>query len=93
MGDNLVRFPWISGLAAETDGPVLVSVTDFRLARVRDLPGAYMAGARLRHAWPGLEGAVGQWMWAQPLARRSGAVSVWRSEEDLRRFVGWPVLT
>jgi hypothetical protein len=70
---------------------VLVSVTDFRLAHTRDLPGAYVAGARLRHAWPRLEGAVGQWMWAQPLAKRSGAVSVWRSQEDLRRFVRWPV--
>jgi hypothetical protein len=91
MGSRLIRFPWISGPAAETDGPVLVSVTDFRLVRAQDLPGAYVAGARLRHAWPGLEGAVGQWMWAQPLAKRSGAVSVWCEEADLRRFVGWPV--
>jgi hypothetical protein len=88
MGNGLIRFPWISGPAAETDGSVLVSVTDFRLVRAQDLPGAYVAGARLRHAWPGLEGAVGQWMWAQPLA---GAVSVWCEEADLRRFVGWSV--
>jgi hypothetical protein len=30
-------------------------------------------------------------MWAKPLARRSGAVSVWQAEEDLRRFIEWPV--
>jgi hypothetical protein len=91
MGNGLIRFPWISGPAAGADGPVLVSVTDFRLVRARDLPGAYLGGARLRRAWPGLEGAVGQWMWARPLAKRSGAVSVWRSEDDLRRFVSWSV--
>jgi hypothetical protein len=91
MGNGLIRFPWIPGPAVATRGAVLVSITDFRLDRARDLPGAYWAGARLRHAWPGLEGAVGQWLWARPLTKRSGAVSIWRSEEDLLRFVRWPV--
>jgi hypothetical protein len=91
MGSTLVRAPWRSGPAAATDGPVLISVTDFRLAKARDLPGAYLAAMRLRHAWPALEGAVGLWLWAEPLAKRSGAVSVWQGEEDLRRFVSWPV--
>jgi hypothetical protein len=91
MVNGLLRFPWISGPAAGTDGQVLISVTDFRLAHTRDLPRAYLAGARLRHAWPRLQGAVGQWMWAQPLTKRSGAVSIWCTEEDLQRFVRWPV--
>jgi hypothetical protein len=31
------------------------------------------------------------WLWAEPLRKRSGAVSVWGSERDLMRFVRWPV--
>jgi hypothetical protein len=91
MGNGLLRLPWASGPTAPLDGPVLISVTDFRLAKVRKMPGEYLAAMRLRHAWPQLQGAVGMWLWAQPLARRSGAVSVWQDEEDLRRFVNWPV--
>jgi hypothetical protein len=55
------------------------------------MPGAYLSGMRLRRAWPALEGAVGLWLWAQPLAKRSGSVSVWCGEGDLHRFVSWPV--
>lgn len=91
MGNTLLRAPWVSGPAAGTDAPVLISVTDFRLTKARDLPGAYLAAMRLRREWPKLHGAVGMWLWGQPLAKRSGAVSVWQDEESLRRFVGWPV--
>jgi hypothetical protein len=70
---------------------VLITLTDFQLDRARDLLGAYQAGMRLRRAWPQLQGAVGLWLWAAPQAKRSGSVSVWESEEDLRRFVTWPV--
>lgn len=91
MGIVLLRAPWTPGPAAGTDGSVLISVTDFRLAKARDLPGAYLAAMRLRRAWPDLQGAVGLWLWGQPLRRRSGAVSVWEDEEALRHFVNWPV--
>ncbi|HTD57978.1 MAG TPA: hypothetical protein VK672_03705 [Solirubrobacteraceae bacterium] len=70
---------------------MLVSVTDFRLNAAQDLPGAYRAAMRLRRAWPELEGAIGMWLWAKPLQKRSGSVSVWQREEDLSRFVRWPV--
>jgi hypothetical protein len=83
--------PWRPGPAHGTTGPVLISVTDFRLSRAQDLPGAYVAALRLQHAWPNLSGAVGLWLWGQPLRKRSGAVSVWLDEEALRRFVTWPV--
>jgi hypothetical protein len=91
MVDKLLRAPWRPGAADRADGPVLVSVTDFRLYSARDLPGAYQAAMRLRRDWPELEGAVGMWLWAQPLQKRSGAVSVWQRSEDLSRFVRWPV--
>ncbi len=70
---------------------MLISVTDFTLSSARDLPGAYAVAMRLRRAWPDLEGAVGLWLWAKPLQKRSGSVSVWLCEEDLMAFVRWPV--
>jgi hypothetical protein len=81
---------WEPGPAAHVDGPVVVSVTDLTLHRTLDMPDAYRAGLRLRRGWFAMEGAVGLWLWAQPLKRRSGSVSVWRSEDDLRRFVRLP---
>jgi len=81
---------WTPGPAAGTVGPVLVSVTNFHASRVRDLPGIYQAGLTLRRSWPQLAGAVGMWLWTEPLQARCGSVSVWQSEEALRRFVAWP---
>jgi hypothetical protein len=80
---------WKQGPAA-LSGPVLVSITDFELHRVRDMPRVYVEGARLRRAWPSIGGALGMWLWMKPLRKRAGSVSVWSSEEDLRRFVRWP---
>lgn len=85
------RTPWMPGPAEETSGAVLVSVTDYTAHRWRDVPGIALSGLRLRRAWPAMEGAVGVWLWSDPLRRRSGSVSVWETEEDLRSFVRWPV--
>lgn len=68
---------------------VLVSVTRFDAAR-RDLPGIYRTGLALAARWPELPGAVGVWLWSQPLAGSSGSVSVWRSAESLRGFIRLP---
>lgn len=87
---KLRRSPWTPGPDHERRGPVLVSVTDFRLGTLRDLPGVYRAARRLALGWPELEGAHGMWLWVRPAARRCGAVAVWRDEEALRGFVGWP---
>jgi heme-degrading monooxygenase HmoA len=87
---DLTVAQWTQGPLTAADGPVLVSVTDFHVARARDLPAVWAEGLRLRRAWPSMPGAVGMWLWAKPLRRRSGSVSVWRSEDDLRRFVRWP---
>jgi heme-degrading monooxygenase HmoA len=83
------RVPWKAGPEAG-DGPVFVSVTDFRVRRYRDLPRVWLAGLRLRRAWPEMPGAVGMWLWAEPSKRRGGSVSVWRSPDDLDAFVRWP---
>jgi hypothetical protein len=90
MGTPL-KTPWRSGPAHGTQGSVLISVTDLRLNTALDMPGAFLAAMRLRRAWPDLGGAVGMWLWARPLQKRSGAVSVWQGETDLLRFVRWPV--
>jgi hypothetical protein len=80
---------WKPGPHSSWSDSAFVSVTDFRIARWRDLPSAWLEGIRLRRTWPQRQGAVGLWLWALPWARRSGSVSVWRTEEDLRQFVGW----
>jgi hypothetical protein len=85
-----MRFPWKPGPAAEADGPLLVSFTEFTFERFRDLPGIALAGTRLRRRLAALDGAVGVSLYMQPLARRGGSVSAWRSEDDLRHFVALP---
>ncbi|MBC6463927.1 hypothetical protein HKK74_00215 [Actinomadura alba] len=87
----MLRSPWRAGPAAQADGPVLVSVTDFTARRLLDLPGIARAGYRLRRDWPELEGAVGMWLWTSPLERRTGSVSVWTDEKALRGFVKSPL--
>ncbi|MFB7343541.1 hypothetical protein ACFCZ6_26110 [Streptomyces hydrogenans] len=89
MRTRLLRSSWTPGPDHGRDGPVLVSVTDFRLNRVRDLPGVHRAARQLADGWPELEGAYGMWLWAGPAARRCGAVAVWRNEAALHRFIAW----
>ncbi|MGY0058149.1 hypothetical protein ACWY4P_16620 [Streptomyces sp. LZ34] len=86
----MLRSGWHPGPEADTEGPVLVSVTDFTFARRMDLPGIARAAVGLRRTWPTLDGAVGLWLWTAPRARRCGAVSVWTGEEALHGFVGRP---
>jgi heme-degrading monooxygenase HmoA len=84
----MTRAPWKAG-PEPANGTVFVSVTDFRVNRYRDLPRVWLAGLKLRRAWPEMPGAVGLWLWAEPGRRRGGSVSVWRSAEDLHAFVRW----
>ncbi|MCM2391953.1 hypothetical protein [Streptomyces albipurpureus] len=86
----MLRSTWAPGQVPDHDGPVLVSVTDFRLDRARDLPGVHRAARRLVAHWPELEGTHGLWLWAAPTARRCGAVAVWRDADALHRFIAWP---
>jgi hypothetical protein len=86
-----MTFAWWSwGPVRPDDGEILVSVTDFEISRASDLPRVYVEGLRLRRAWSSVSGTLGMWLWAKPLRRRSGSVSVWSSEEDLLRFIRWP---
>jgi hypothetical protein len=82
--------PWMPGPVDPGDAPVVVSVTEFSAHHRRVLPGVAANGLRMRMGWYGMAGAVGMWLWAQPIAGRSGSISVWASEEDLERFIGLP---
>jgi hypothetical protein len=82
--------PWMPGPVDPGDAPVVVSVTEFSAHHRRVLPGIAANGLRMRMGWYGMSGAVGMWLWAQPIAGRSGSISVWASEEDLERFINLP---
>lgn len=90
--------PWKPGPAGDpapdtpADNAAVVSVTEFTPHRPWAALGVYVAGVALREAWHEIDGAVGQWLWMapDPLCPRSGSVSVWRDESDLRGFVARP---
>ena len=68
---------WTPGPAAGSQGEVVVSVTDFKPDRLRDLPRIVATGLRLQMGWYAMRGAVGLRLWSLPLERRSGSISVW----------------
>ena len=71
-------------------GPVHVSMNDYLIRRVGDIPRVAREGMRLRRGWPQTDGALGLWFATRRLGRRQISVSVWRSPEDLRAFVRSP---
>jgi hypothetical protein len=81
---------WTDGSQSAAPGPVLVSVTDFLIPSARDRIGAWARGPDMRRLCASMPGALGFWLWVKPLRRRSGSVSIWRGEDELRRFVAWP---
>ena len=92
LGWRLWYACWRPGSAtADPHQVVYVSVTDFRIHHPRHVPGAWRTALGLRRSWPRLHGAIGLWLWSQPLKLRSGSVSIWRSEADLMRFLRSPV--
>src|SRR3569832_1924568 len=81
---------WKSGSFEPGIGPVHVSMNDYLIHRVRDVPRVAREGMRLRSRWPRTEGALGLWFASFRYGRRQVSVSVWRSPEDLRGFVRSP---
>jgi heme-degrading monooxygenase HmoA len=86
-----VWFPWQPGPEAATDGPVVVSLTDFTMHSLRSLPGIARTGRRLGLGWYAVPGAVGVHLWADPVRRRVGSLSVWTDLRAMRRWVGLPL--
>ncbi|MEV6879047.1 hypothetical protein [Amycolatopsis sp. NPDC051128] len=81
-------FRWQPGPEHRTTGPVVVTLTDYRMHSLRSLPGIAWAGTRLSLGWYGLSGAVGLYLWADPVRRRAGSLAVWTNRAALRRWVG-----
>ena len=67
-----------------------VSMNDYLIHRRSDIPRVAREGLRFRRRWPEIEGALGLWVASLNGGRRQVSVSVWRSPEDLRRFVRSP---
>jgi hypothetical protein len=81
---------WKTGTPLDVEGPVHVSMNDYLVHRLRDVPRVAAAGLRFRRAWPETDGALGLWFANSPGLRRQVSVSVWRAPEDLRGFVRTP---
>src|SRR5256885_10012059 len=72
------------------DGPVHVSMNDFWIHRLTDIPRVALEGMRFRREWPRTPGAIGLWTTAMRVGRRQISVSIWRAPDDLQRFVRTP---
>lgn len=88
--DLTLRMPWKPGPAAASQGPFLLSYTEFTPHTMRDVPAIYAAAERLRGECTEIEGAVGVTVYWQLFRRRGGSVSAWEDETALRRFVSLP---
>ncbi|MGH3261821.1 MAG: hypothetical protein ACRDNS_07480, partial [Trebonia sp.] len=51
----------------------------------------FETGLDLGRTWLVMHGAVGLWLWGKPAELRASSVTVWQSEDHMRRFVRWPV--
>ncbi len=78
---------WKNGAPIAHAGPVHVSMNDYLIHRIRDIPRVSWEGMIFRHRWPETEGALGLWFLSLRGARRQVSVSVWRDADDLQRFV------
>jgi hypothetical protein len=81
---------WRSGTIKSHAGPVHVSMNDYLIDRLADIPRVAREGLRFRRHWPETEGALGLWVAGLKAGRRQVSVSVWRNPEDLQRFVRSP---
>jgi hypothetical protein len=81
---------WKPGSEAPPGGPVHVSMNDYLIHRLRDIPRVSYQGLWFRHHWPGTDGALGLWVAGLRAGRRSVSVSVWRDPDALRAFVRSP---
>lgn len=85
-----MRGPFRPGPVPRINGPVTVSLTEFTARRFRDLPGIVRAGVGLSDGWWAIAGAIGVVLYLDPFTKTGGSLSVWATEDDLRRFVALP---
>ena len=82
---------WKKGSLEPRAGSVHVSMNDYLVHRIVDIPRVALVGIRLRRSWPETEGALGLWVASFKAGRRQVSISIWRAAEDLRLFVRSPV--
>ncbi len=80
----------VSGPLPRRDGPVVVSLTEFTPRSRRDWPLIARDGLALTRGWWAMAGAIGVVLYGDVRHRCGGSLSLWASEEDLRRFVSLP---
>jgi hypothetical protein len=78
---------WKDGAVEPGAAPVHVSMNDSLVMKPWEALRVAREGLRLRSRWPQTEGALGLWFAAFGWGRRQVSISVWRSHDDLNRFV------
>src|SRR5262249_49245858 len=86
----MAKLPWKQGALRGAPAPLVVSATRFTYQSLWHMPGVYWNGLRLRRAWPLFPGSIGVSIAADWRRRSTYTISLWRSEEDLRKFVSHP---
>jgi hypothetical protein len=86
----MVRLPLKPGAVAFGDDAVIVSATCLRWRGLGDLVALVWPALRMRAGWPSVDGAVGLAIAVELSQRATWSLSVWRSEEALRRFLASP---
>ena len=89
LADFRLLSSWKRGRAG-APASVLVSYTEFRPHRRRDVPGIWLAAEELATQLVGLEGAYGVLTYLQLRSGLVGSLSFWGEEAGLRRFVSLP---
>jgi hypothetical protein len=88
--DPMHQMKWKPGPLDTLRGPVFVSATRFTYKHFWHLPPVFSHGLALRSNWPTIEGAVGMTIAGDLLSKTTFTLSVWRSEDDLRRWISSP---
>jgi heme-degrading monooxygenase HmoA len=86
----MTRIGWNAGAFADWPGPFYVSTTRFTYRAMRTMPAVFWNGWQLRRAWDRNDGAVGLSMMVGLRERTTYTISVWRSKNDLERWLRSP---
>jgi hypothetical protein len=81
------RLPWMPGPVSSASS-TFVSATRFTYRKLWHMPLVFWHGLGLRRQWGSVEGAVGIFSAGSLLERTTYTVTAWRSEQDLRRWMG-----
>ncbi|GAB2554488.1 hypothetical protein [Nocardia heshunensis] len=81
---------WKRGPGRVSQGPFMISVTQYTPRHLADGVDIWRASSRLADELVGIEGAVGVSAYARPFRRDVGSISIWTDETGLETFIGLP---